>query len=103
MVISRGQPPTSPGSFGTFDDVPNQQFVRDQPAIRSDWKPDVSLVQRYKFPEGGEPIQIQESIIGPQTDPNLGHLPGGGTQFQIINPADRGRLIPVGEPMEIPK
>ncbi|MEU7723935.1 putative T7SS-secreted protein [Streptomyces sp. NPDC040724] len=100
MVISQGQ--TRPGGFGTFDDVPNQQFVRDQLAVRTDWKDDVSLLQRYRISDG-DPILVQESIIGPQMDPKLGHLPGGGTQIEIMEFGDRARLIPVGPPTEIPK
>ncbi|WP_330334434.1 DUF6531 domain-containing protein [Streptomyces sp. NBC_00536] len=101
MVIGQGQ--TTPGGFGTFDNVPNQQFVRDQLAVRTDWKDDVSLVQRYRIPEGGDPILVQESIIGPQMDPKLGPLPGGASQIEIMEKADRARLIPVGPPTEIPK
>nr|WP_084223957.1 RHS repeat-associated core domain-containing protein [Kitasatospora cheerisanensis] len=101
MVISRGQSVSRPGGFGTFDDVPNQEFVRRQLAIRTDWKSDVSLVQRYAFPAHGEPIRIQESVIGPQDDPLLGHLPGGATQLEILKFEDRARLIPVGDPVEI--
>ncbi|NXY95119.1 RHS domain-containing protein [Streptomyces sp. BR123] len=100
MVISRGQ--TDPGGFGTFDDVPNQQYVRDQMAVRTDWKPDVSLLQRYRISDG-DPILVQESIIGPQMDEKLGRLPGGGTQIEIMEFTDRARLIPVGPPKEIPK
>ncbi|MFD3781094.1 putative T7SS-secreted protein [Streptomyces sp. NPDC058612] len=100
MVISQGQ--TRPGGFGTFDDVPNQQFVRDQLAVRTDWKDDVSLLQRYRISDG-DPILVQESIIGPQMDPKLGPLPGGGTQIEIMEFGDRARLIPVGTPTEIPK
>lgn len=101
MVVSHGQ--VGPGGFGTFDEVPNQQFVRDQLAVRTDWKDDVSLLQRYRIPEGGDPILVQESIIGPQMDPKLGHLPGGASQIEIMERSDRARLIPVGPPREIPK
>ncbi|MFE5490432.1 hypothetical protein ACFQ7Z_10845 [Streptomyces virginiae] len=100
MVISQGQ--TRPGGFGTFDDVPNQQYVRDQPAVRTDWTEDVSLLQRYRISDG-DPILLQESITGPQMDPKLGHLPGGGTHIEIMEFGDRARLIPVGPPTEIPK
>ncbi|MFE2288575.1 putative T7SS-secreted protein [Streptomyces sp. NPDC059443] len=100
MVISAGQ--KRPGGFGTFDDVPNQQYVRDQMAVRTDWKDDVSQLQRYRISDG-DPILVQESIIGPQMDPNLGRLPGGGTQIEIMEFNDRARLIPVGPPKEIPK
>lgn len=100
MVISKGQ--VTPGGFATFDDVPNQQFVRDQMAIRTDWKDDISQLQRYRISDG-DPILVQESIIGPQMDPKLGPLPGGGTQIEIMERSDRSRLIPVGPPREIPE
>ncbi|MFI1280990.1 hypothetical protein ACH4U5_09555 [Streptomyces sp. NPDC020858] len=100
MVISVGQ--KEPGGFGSFDDVPNLQFVRDQMAIRTDWKGDGLLLQRHRISEG-DPILVQESIIGPQMDPKLGRLPGGGTQIEIMERSDRARLIPVGPPTEIPK
>ncbi|WP_405827879.1 hypothetical protein [Streptomyces sp. NBC_00105] len=70
MVIPQGQ--TRPGGFG-----------------------DVSLLQRFRI-SGGDPILVQESIIGPQMDPKPGHLPGGGTQMEIMEFGDRARLIPVG-------
>jgi len=102
MVLSAPQSNTRPGGFGSFDDIPNQSFAREQLAIRSDWKPDVPKLQRYRFPDG-DPIRIQESIVGPQFDPALGReLPGGGTQLEILNPADRARLIPVGDPADLP-
>ncbi|WP_344319813.1 hypothetical protein, partial [Actinocatenispora thailandica] len=101
MVLSHGQPVSRPGGFGTFDDIPNQAYARSQLAIRSDWKPDVSVVQRYRIP-GGDPIRIQESMVGPQYDPSTGQiLPGGGTQLEILNNADRARLIPVGSPVAL--
>jgi hypothetical protein len=102
MVLSSGQPNTSPGGFGTFDTIPNQEYARQQLAIRSDWKPDVSQVQRYRIP-GGDPVRIQESIVGPQYDPGSGKLlVGGGSQLEILNYANRARLIPVGVPAPLP-
>ncbi|MFF3861541.1 hypothetical protein [Streptomyces sp. NPDC002209] len=70
-------------------------FVREQMAVRTDWKPDVSPLQCHRISDG-DPILVQESIIGPQIDPKLGHLPGGGTQIEIMEFEDRARLIPVG-------
>ena len=103
MVLSSGQPNTRPGAFGTFDDIPNQSFAREQLAIRSDWKPDLGKVQRYRIPDG-DPIRIQESVVGPQWDPALGReLPGGGTQLELmLDGPDRARLIPVGDPVDLP-
>ncbi|GGK40622.1 type IV secretion protein Rhs [Pilimelia terevasa] len=95
MVLSAGQSSSKPGGFGTFQNIPSQSFARNDLAIRSDWKPDVSVVQRYRIPKG-EPIRIQESVVGRQMDPKLGELAGGGGQVEIINFIDRARLIPVG-------
>ncbi|MFK3985777.1 polymorphic toxin-type HINT domain-containing protein, partial [Micromonospora sp. NPDC050397] len=101
MVLSHGQPVDRPGGFGTFDDVPDQDYARNQLAIRSDWKSDVSLVQRYRIPDG-DPIRIQESVVGAQLDPGTGRvLVGGGSQLEIMNYSDRARLIPVGDSTEI--
>lgn len=101
MVLSQGQPASRPGGFGTFDDIPNQAYARNQLAIRSDWKPEVSVVQRYRIP-GSDPIRIQESMVGPQYDPGAGRIPlGGGSQLEILNYTDRARLVPVGAPMAL--
>jgi hypothetical protein len=70
-------------------------------AIRTDWKEDVSIVQRYRIPDDGMPFRIQTSRVGPQDDEFLGRLPGGASQPEIIDYEDRGRLIPVGPRVEI--
>lgn len=101
MVLSEGQPVSAPGGFGTFEPIPNQNFARNNLAIRTDWKGDVSRVQRYRIPDDGQPFRIQESVVGPQVDPLLGTLPGGATQLEILFWSDRGRLIPIGSPKEI--
>lgn len=101
MVLSKGQPASKPGGFGTFDDVPDQAFARDSLAIRTDWKSDVSLVQRYRAPSDGPRIRVQESIVGPQQDPVLGYLGGGANQLEILNFADRARLLPIGKQREL--
>ncbi|ROQ88975.1 hypothetical protein EDE04_7368 [Streptomyces sp. 2132.2] len=69
-------------------EAPTCMEHRSRRASRSR-KDDVSMLQRYWIPDGGDPIRIQESIIGPQTDPT--------------NYTDRARLIPVGPPVEIPR
>jgi RHS repeat-associated protein len=98
MVLSAGQPNTSPGAFGSFEDIPSQSYARNNLAIRSDWKADVSYVQRYRFPSG-EPIRIQQSMVGPQYDSGSGRiLVGGAQQLEILNRSDLPRLIPVGDP-----
>jgi hypothetical protein len=60
-------------------------------------KPVISHVQRVQVRAG---IQIQMGIVGPQVEGAI-YFPGGGTQVQILNFADRARLIQVGPPRPI--
>ncbi|GHI83056.1 hypothetical protein ACWGF3_10410 [Streptomyces xanthophaeus] len=59
-------------------------------------------MQSYRVSDG-DAVLVQETIIGPQMDPKLGHLPGVVTQVEIMEFGDRARLIPVDPPRELPK
>ncbi|MFD7099664.1 hypothetical protein [Streptomyces xanthophaeus] len=65
-----------------------RKFVRDQLAVRTDWKDGASLLQRYRT-SYGVPVLVQETSIGPQMNPKLGHLPGVGTQVEIMEFGNR--------------
>lgn len=80
MVLSSDQIILSPGGFGTFDDISNVSYVRNQLAVKDEWKPDVGKVTTY---EVVKPINILEGPVGPQIDGKK-YLPGGGTQLQMI-------------------
>lgn len=95
MAMSPGQ--TSPGGWGTFDTIPNVDYVRNNLAVTPEFKTDISDVQRYLIPEG---TQIQIGIVGPQKYNNVLY-PGGGNQVQILNFEDRLRLIPIGTKIKI--
>ncbi|WP_317233296.1 RHS repeat domain-containing protein [Serratia fonticola] len=80
MALSSDQSILSPGGFGTFDDISNVSYVRNQLAVKDEWKPDVGKVSTY---EVVKPINILEGPVGPQIDGKK-YLPGGGTQLQMI-------------------
>ena len=95
MVMSLGQ--SQPGGWGTLNDIPNVDYVRNNLAVIPEFKEEISHVQRYLVPEG---TQIQVGIVGPQTSNNVLY-PGGGNQVQILNYADRAKLIPIGNKVGI--
>ncbi len=95
MALSPGQ--TKPGGWGTFDSIPDVNYVRNELAVIPEFKPEVGSVQRYLIPEG-TPIQI--GIVGPQKSGGKTYL-GGGNQVQILNFEDRAKLVPIGVPYEI--
>ena len=90
MAMAPGQ--KNPGGWGTFDNIPDVDYVRNNLAVTPEFKPEVSEVQRFLIPEG---IQIQVGVVGPQKYNNIVY-PGGGNQVQILNFEDRASLIPVG-------
>ena len=95
MAMSPGQ--TRPGGFGTLDHIPDVDFVRNNLAVRPDWKPEVSHVQTFEVPAG---TRVQVGPVGPQSLDGVTY-PGGANQVEILNFADRASLEPVGPPREI--
>lgn len=84
MALDEAQPVTSPGNFATFDNIPNTDYVRNNLAVKSDWKSDCSKVVTYRVKEGME-IPVIKGPVGPQIDLNADkYLPGGGSQIQML-------------------
>lgn len=80
MAIGGAQTPDQPGSFGTFDNILSVADVREDLAVRSDWKPQVDRVVTY---EVVRELPVLIGPIGPQVDPGLcALLPGRWSQFQ---------------------
>lgn len=80
MAIGGAQTPDQPGSFGTFDRIASVADVREDLAVRSDWKPAVDRVVTY---EVVRELPVLIGPIGPQVDPGLcALLPGRWSQFQ---------------------
>ena len=85
MAIAPGQPDDRPGAFGTFDRIPNVEFVRLQLAVKTAWKPAIDRVVTYEITA---PLIADVGAVGPQIDvPADRYLPGGGSQFQMMVPA----------------
>lgn len=95
MAMSPGQ--ENPGGWATVDHIPDVNYVRNQLAVIPEFKPEISHVQQFHIPEG---IRIQTGPVGPQMSGGA-RYPGGGSQIQILNYADRARLSPVCEPRKI--
>ena len=84
MALDETQPVTSPGNFATFDNIPNTDYVRNNLAVKSDWKSDCSKVVTYRVKEGME-IPVIKGPVGPQIDLNADkYLPGGGSRIQML-------------------
>jgi hypothetical protein len=95
MAMAPGQ--TRPGGWATTDNIPNVAYVRNELAVTPEFKSDVSHVQTFNIPEG---VQLQHGTVGPQTCACTLY-PGGGSQVQILNYADRAKLVPIGKPRPI--
>jgi len=85
MAIAPGQPTDRPGGFGTFDRIPNVDYVRLSLAVKTAWKPAIDRVVTYEITA---PLIADVGTVGPQIDvPADRYLPGGGSQFQMMMPA----------------
>jgi hypothetical protein len=88
MAIGGAQTPDQPGSFGTFDRIASVEDVREDLAVRSDWKPAVDRVVTYEVVNA---LPVRIGPIGPQVDPGLcALLPGRWSQFQAL--VEKGTL-----------
>ena len=85
MALGKGQPETSPGGFGTFDNIESVRDVRVHLAVEYAWKPEIDRVVAY---EVIKPMPVKTGPIGPQADPHgCAWLPGRWSQLQMMVPA----------------
>ena len=88
MAIGGAQTPDQPGSFGTFDRIGSVEDVREDLAVRTDWKPQVDRVVTYEVVRG---LPVRIGPLGPQVDPKMCVLlPGRWSQFQAL--VEKGTL-----------
>jgi len=97
MAMAPGQ--TRPGGFGTTDVIPDLSYVRNELGVIPRFKPEIEGVQRWAVPEG---LRIQWGTAA-SIEENGVLYSGGGSQIEILNYADRSRLIPVGPRIVFPK
>jgi len=107
MAVSPGQidPVTgqvdSPGGFGSQDRIESAAQVRNDLAVKEEFKDQVTHVQEFEVRTG---TQIQPSTVGPQVNPDGTVISGGGSQVEILVPrAERNNVLtPVGEARLLP-
>jgi RHS repeat-associated protein len=94
MAMSPGQPSTRPGGFGTLDDIADVDYVRNELAVKQDWKPAVDRVVTY---EVTQPLPVKEGPVGPQVDKTaVQYLKGGGSQVEMqVPPAERMKYLKI--------
>jgi len=91
----------NPGSFTTRDNIDSVDQVRNDLAVKNEFKKNITHVQEYEIKEG---TRIQESEVGPQVGSDGAVYQGGGNQVQIISQPglkNSDVLIPIGEPRPI--
>lgn len=87
MAVSPGQPATRPGGFATFDEIPTKAFVRNEPGVKNEWKPDIDRVITY---EVVKPLPVKRGTVGPQIDKGAGtYLERGKSQVEMLVPYDQ--------------
>ena len=79
MAMTTGQ--KNPGGWGTLDDIPDVNYVRNNLAVTPEFKAEVG--------------EVQVGTVGPQTYNGMLY-PGTGNQVQLLNYSDRAKLIPIG-------
>ena len=94
MAMSPGQAATRPGGFGTFDNINDIDFVRNNLAVKQAWKPDIDRVVTYEVTRD---LPVNLGPVGPQIDKAANaYLPGGGSQLEmLIKPAERMNYLKV--------
>ena len=84
MALSPAQAATSPGAFGTFDQITDIEYVRKRLAVKLAWKRDVDRVATYRVTQS---LPVKFGPVGPQVDQVMGTvLDGGGSQLQMLVP-----------------
>ena len=95
MALSPEQ--VKPGGWGTFDNIPDVNYVRNSLAVIPEFKSEIGFVQTYQVPEG---VRIQVGTVGPQEYEGVVYE-GLGNQVEILNFGDRAKLIPIGDKVPI--
>lgn len=84
MAYEPGQELAFIGGFGTTDSISNKSYVRNELAVKEEWKEDLDRVVRFKVTK---PLPVLMGPVGPQVDTKQGkYLKGGGSQLAMQVP-----------------
>ena len=94
MAYEPGQDIKWIGGFGTVDNIPDKSYVRNELAVKKEWKEDLDRVVTFKVTK---PLPVLLGPVGPQVDAKTNtYLPGGGSQIAMqVNPKKRGDYLEV--------
>ena len=85
MALAVGQDPEFPGRWGTdINTITDVDYVRNDLAVKPNWKPDIDIVAQYQVKEG---ITIPSLVgpVGPQIDLlSNSYYPGGANQVNLL-------------------
>jgi len=100
MAMAPGQPDDRPGGFGTLSHIEDKEFVRNNLAVKEDWKPDIDRINTY---EVIKPLPANVGEVGPQVDiPADKYLSGGADQIEMkVHPAERMQYIKLVDSREV--
>ncbi|GAB5082282.1 hypothetical protein Osc1_14550 [Hominimerdicola sp. 21CYCFAH17_S] len=84
IVLDSNQPITKPGRFATTNEIKCIKDVRNNLAVKVDWKQDPKVVVSYVVNEGAQ-IPVLKGLVGPQLDLNANcFYPGGYNQLNLL-------------------
>ena len=84
IVLDSNQPITKPGRFATIDEITCVDEVRNNLAVKVDWKTDPRVVVSYSVKDGVE-IPTLNGPVGPQIDLKANcYYPGGYNQLNLL-------------------
>jgi len=94
MAYEPGQDIEWIGGFGTVDEISNKSYVRNELAVKEEWKEDLDRVVTFRVTK---PLPVLLGPVGPQVDSGANsYLPGGGGQIAMqVNPKKRGDYVEV--------
>ena len=90
-----------PGSFTTKDNIDSVDNVRNDLAIKPEFKDNVTHVQEFEIKPG---TRVQESKVGSQIGSDGKVYEGGGNQVEILSQPNQKQsnvLIPIDTPIPL--
>jgi hypothetical protein len=92
MAVENNAPDSMIGGFGVKERIPSTQFVRENLAVKSDWKTTCNVIREFEVNKGIS-LNVLEGQVGPQIDLKINkYLPGDMTitQYNLFSKLESG-------------
>ncbi|MGP1434827.1 MAG: hypothetical protein ACTTKP_11175, partial [Catonella sp.] len=92
MAVQNDAPNNMIGGFGVKEKIISTQFVRENLAVKSDWKKTCNVIREFEVNDGIS-LNVLEGPVGPQVDLTIdSYLPGDMTitQYDLFSGLDHG-------------